>query len=61
MQKHEKKEVAGGASCKWLKVKGQICRGGDEMLQYALPIQVTPGSLRKSGFFAPTTREGAEY
>jgi len=50
MQKHEKKAVVGGASCKWLKIKVQICRGGDEMLRYALPTQVTPGSLRKSRF-----------
>jgi len=26
MQKHEKKEVAGGASWKWLKIKRQICK-----------------------------------
>ena len=25
MQKHEKKRVAGGASCNCLKIKGQIC------------------------------------
>ena len=39
MQKHEKKRVAGGASCNCLKTKGQICsvvpprieREGDEM------------------------------
>src|SRR6184192_2671826 len=34
MQKHEKKRVAGGASCNCLKIKGQICnheRGGLEV------------------------------
>ncbi len=50
VQVYERKWVAGGASCKWLKIKVQTCRDGDEMLQQALQTQVAPGSFRKSGF-----------
>jgi hypothetical protein len=37
MQKHERKRVAGGASWKLLKTKGQICSGSSDSKEVGLP------------------------